>query len=370
MMRCYLLVLLLLVVSAPLAAAQPVDEAALIKPFPYAMTQVAPEIYAWIETGRPGVVSSNIVAVIGDDGVLVFDTGHHPPVTRRIVAELKKLTRKPVRYVVNSHWHEDHFAGNAEFADAWPGAVFIAHRFTAQMLDSRRERFRGEPCAKEASEQAQDFRKMLDSGKRPDGSALSDRSREFLKQALAELDAHAIECRLMRYRGSDLAFDDALDIHLGKRVVKLLWLGRANTAGDAIAYVPDAKVLLTGDVLVAPFPFATQSYIREWAVVLRKLEDMDTAAIVPGHGAVMRDKTYLADIRAVLESLSAQVHAAYKPGVGVDEVRQHVDLSVLRQKICGDDKFVLANFDNMILQSGVERAYQQEQGQLKPEGDE
>jgi cyclase len=364
---CLLFVLFLCV---PVWGADRLDEAALTKPFPYAMTQVAPDIYVWIEAARLGVVSSNIVAVIGDDGVLVFDTGSHPPVTKRIIGELKKLTRKPVRYVVNSHWHEDHFAGNAEFADAWPGAVFVAHRFTAQMLTDRQERFRGEPCAKNAQEQAVDLRKTLDSGKRPDGSALSERSREFLHHALAELDAHASECRITRYKGSDVAFDEALDIHLGKRVVKLMWLGRANTAGDAIAWVPDAKVLLTGDVLVAPFPFATQSYIREWAVVLRKLEDMDSAAIVPGHGAVMRDKTYLADIRTLMESISSQAHALYKPGMSADELRQHIDLAALRQKICGDDKFVLANFDNMILQSAVGRAWQEEQGALKPEGDD
>jgi glyoxylase-like metal-dependent hydrolase (beta-lactamase superfamily II) len=274
-----------------------------------------------------------------------------------------------VRYVVNSHWHDDHYAGNAEFADAWPGVTFIAHRFTAQMLDSQHHSLQGEPCKKVLNEQSGELRAMLDSGKRPDGSALSDKAKQFVAHALQEFDVSLVECDSMRYRGSDIAIDGSLDINLGKRVVKLQFLGRANTAGDVIAYLPEEKVLLTGDVLVAPFPYATQSYIREWAEVLRKLENFDTAIIVPGHGRPMHDKSYLTDVRALMESISSQVHALYKPGVSVEDVRKQVDIAALRQKICGDDKFVLANFDNMVLQSALERAYQEEAGSLKPEGD-
>ena len=87
-----------------------------------------------------------------------------------------------------------------------------------------------------------------------------------------------------------------MTLRLGKRDVQVMFLGRANTAGDAVVYVPDAKVLATGDIVVHPFPFAFQSYIGEWARVLRKMEAMDAIAIVPGHGPVMRDKAYLADV--------------------------------------------------------------------------
>lgn len=359
----------LLSFSATFSAAAPLTQAQLIAPFPYEMIKLTPDIYAFVETARTSIVSSNIVAVIGGDSVLVFDSGHHGPVTKQIIGDLKKLTKKPVRYVVNSHWHDDHYAGNAEFADAWPGATFIAHRFTAQMLESQHDSLQGEPCKKVLNEQSTELRGMLDSGKRPDGSALSDKAKKFVAHALQEFDVSLVECDTMRFRGSDIAMDGSLDIDLGKRVVKLEFLGRANTAGDVIAYLPQEKVLLTGDVLVAPFPYATQSYIREWAEVLRKLEKYDAAIIVPGHGQPMRDKNYLADVRAVMESVSSQVHALYKPGVAVEDVRKQVDIAALRQKICGDDKFVLANFDNMVLQSAVERAYQEEAGALKPEGD-
>jgi glyoxylase-like metal-dependent hydrolase (beta-lactamase superfamily II) len=78
-------------------------------PFDVETVRVADGIYAFIETKQNPIVSGNIIAVIGDDGVLIYDAGHHPPVTRSIIAGLKRITSKPVRYVVVSHWHDDHW---------------------------------------------------------------------------------------------------------------------------------------------------------------------------------------------------------------------------------------------------------------------
>src|SRR4051812_30749989 len=90
-------------------------------PFDYETVEIAPDVYGFFEKRLNPIVSSNIIAVIGRDAVLVFDTGHHPTITRRIAGDIKRLTKKPVRYVVISHWHDDHFAGNAEFSKAYPG---------------------------------------------------------------------------------------------------------------------------------------------------------------------------------------------------------------------------------------------------------
>jgi glyoxylase-like metal-dependent hydrolase (beta-lactamase superfamily II) len=150
--------------------------------------------------------------------------------------------------------------------------------------------------------------------------------------------------------------------------VQLQFLGRANTAGDIIVVVPDAKVAIVGDIVVHPFPFATQSYIGEWAAVLRKLIALDTVAIVPGHGPVMRDKAYLADMAGLMESIASQVKAAYRPGMSFEDVRKKVDIAQYRAKFSGDDKFIQANFDAMIGQSAIKRAWEEAAGKLEPEG--
>jgi cyclase len=132
---------------------------------------------------------------------------------------------------------------------------------------------------------------------------------------LADADTAFEECLQFRFRGTDLAFEDRVTLRLANRVVQVMYLGRANTAGDAVVYVPDAKAVAVGDILVYPFPFATQSYIGEWATVLRKIQAMDAVAIVPGHGPMMRDTKYLVDIAELMESIDVQVRAAYAPGL-------------------------------------------------------
>ena len=133
-------------------------------PFDYDTVEIAPNVYGFFEKRLNPIVSSNIIAVIGRDAVLVFDTGHHPSITRRIVGDIKRLTPKPVRYVVISHWHDDHFAGNAEFSKAYPGVQIIAHEFTARMIESRKDSFRGEPCRKDIESSSKPLRDLLATG--------------------------------------------------------------------------------------------------------------------------------------------------------------------------------------------------------------
>ncbi|HYM36325.1 MAG TPA: MBL fold metallo-hydrolase, partial [Steroidobacteraceae bacterium] len=117
--------------------------------FKYDIVNVAPGVYAFIEPEMLGIVSGTVVAVVGEDSVLIFDTTHHVSSARNIIADLKRITGKPVKFVINSHWHEDHWTGNAEFAKAYPAATFYAHPFTAEMIEKRRESFRGEHCKQE-----------------------------------------------------------------------------------------------------------------------------------------------------------------------------------------------------------------------------
>lgn len=337
-------------------------------PFSFETVKVADGIFAFVESPGHAIVSGNSTLIVGEDAALVVDTGHHPALTRRMIAEVRRLTSKPVRYVVNTHWHNDHVAGNSVYAGAFPDARFIAQSFTAKSLAGIIRPYMGAQCEAFLRSQTAPLRESLASGHGSDGKPLAEARKRRLEEVLAEADAGIEECRAFRFRGSDLAFHDRLDVELGHRTVEVRWLGRANTAGDAIVYVPDAKVLATGDIVVHAFPFATQSYISEWASVLRRIEAMDVAAIVPGHGPVMHDMSYVDEIAALMESITSQVRAAYRPGMTEDEVRAKVDLEAFRARIAGDDPSRNANFDAQVRGSAVARAYQEAIGRLEPEG--
>jgi glyoxylase-like metal-dependent hydrolase (beta-lactamase superfamily II) len=308
------------------------------------------------------------VAIVGEDAVAVIDTGHHPRLAGAIAAEIRALTPKPVRYVVNTHWHNDHVSGNSVYARAFPGASFIAHSFTSTIMDKDVRAFQGPNCAPFLRSQSKPLRDALESGKGADGAPLTEARRRRMVQFVAEADAGIAECAEFRYRGIDVTFEDRMTLRLGRRDVELLHWGRGNTAGDIVAWVPDAKVLAAGDLVVHPFPFATQSYISEWAAVLKKLEAMPFEALVPGHGPVMRDRRYVAQVREVMESITAQARAAYQPGMSAQELRKRIDLKASRERIAGDNAMIGANFDYMIGELAVGRAWQELAGEWEPEG--
>jgi glyoxylase-like metal-dependent hydrolase (beta-lactamase superfamily II) len=314
-------------------------------------------------------VSGNTTMIVGDEGVVIVDTGQHPAVTRRIIAEIRALTPKPVQYVINTHWHNDHVAANFLYAEAFPGVKFIAQRATADLMDTETRGFQqASSCQTFLRVQSKTLREGLASNAGPDGKPLTDARRKRLEGVVEDADAAAAECLEYKYRGADIAFDDRLQLRLGKREVQVMFLGRANTAGDAVVYVPDVKVLAVGDILVHPFPFAFQSFIGEWAAVLRKIEAMDAVAIVPGHGPVMRDRKYLADVAELMESVDAQVRRAYEPGMSLEDLRKKIDLSAFRARIAGNDPTLLANFDASVAGAAISRAWQAMRGQMEPEG--
>lgn len=336
-------------------------------PFTFQRVEVARGIHAFIEPFGHAVVSGNIVAIVGEEAVAVVDTGHHPRLARRIAAEIRRLTPKPVRYVVNTHWHNDHVSGNSVFAEAFPGVTVVAHAFTSRLMDTDIRRFQGPGCVPFLRSQSQGLRDALASGRGADGTPLGQARRQRLEAIVADADAAIEDCGEFRYRGVDLAFEERVTLRLGNRDVELRHLGRANTAGDVVAWVPDAKVLVAGDLVVHPFPFATQSYIGEWADVLRRIEAMPFEALVPGHGPVMRERDYVRTLAETFESIVAQARAAYRPGMTEEALRERVDLAPFRRRIAGDDATIGANFDYMVGRLAVGRAWQALRGALEPE---
>jgi glyoxylase-like metal-dependent hydrolase (beta-lactamase superfamily II) len=328
---------------------------------------VADGIYVFTEPFGHAIVSGNTVVIVGDEAVAVVDTGHHPSLTRRIVADIRAITPKPVRYVINTHWHADHTVGNSVYAEAFPDARFIAHAFTAAMIAKDAGLSVGAKCQGFLAEQMKPLRADLGAGKGPDGAALTPARRARLESILADADAAMLDCVDARLRGSDITFEDRVTLRLGRRDVQVMFLGRANTAGDAVIYIPDARVVATGDILVHPFPYAFQSYIGEWAKVLRRIEAMDAVAIIPGHGPVMPDRKYLVEVAELMESIDAQVRAAYFPDAPLEAVRKKVDLAPFRVRIAGNDPILRANFDAMA-DSAVARSWQERRGKLEPEG--
>lgn len=316
--------------------------------------EIADGIYQFTVAADGYVEQLNSIAVVTDHDVLVFDTDTRPSTARAVLAEIHRITPKPVRYVVNSHWHPDHWSGNEVYAQANPDLEIIATNATREFMrniaNAWAVRWFKLAALNEAaadSEQA--------TGKDPSGQPLSpDRIRQDVAAVKAYSDYAAEAVRVHRTYPT-LTYDDSLTLYHGGREMHLMSV-TGDAVGATVLYLPREKVLLTGDVLSYPVPFTRPSPVLH-AQTLRALSRLDIQVIVPGHGPAFHDKAYLNDEAELLESIAAQVRSALERGVVmIDEVRQAVNVESLRTKFTHGEASLDDDFNvrvSLIVRSAV-----------------
>ncbi|MGH9441483.1 MAG: MBL fold metallo-hydrolase, partial [Thermoanaerobaculia bacterium] len=198
----------------------------------YRTVEVGPGVFAFIspETNGP-IPSGNVTAVIGDDGVLLVDSGRFPSLARRMVAEIREKTDKPVRYLVHTHWHLDHIAADAVFREAFPEMTIVSTAFTRRKVVEKQVPYLKD-LVKTDEGYVQYLEERVASGKRRDGSAMAEDARRYLAGQARDLKLEMGELTGVEAVAPNLAFEKELSIYLGAREVRVLFLGKGNTEGD------------------------------------------------------------------------------------------------------------------------------------------
>jgi len=312
------------------------------------VTKLADGIYE-IEhqDAQDGFASGNTTVIIGERQVLVVDTCFLPSAAREDIAQIRQWTDKPVSFVLNTHFHNDHNLGNRIYMDAFPALTIIAHVETKKDMD----RF-GPGSADREERSTKSLQQMLDTGKTRSGRQLTADEMTEVKQALAHRAPVLEDIRKIKFQSATLTFDHDFTIDLGNREVQIRFLGRGNTAGDAVAYLPKEKIVIAGDLVVYPIPYIYDGYPSEWVQTLQNLAQLDAETIVPGHGPVMHDKAYIFQTRDLLKSAVDQMNGKLiQTGPAMfrklDEVKGSVNLEPFRQRFAGTDKDLNAAFDDM-----------------------
>jgi len=333
------------------------------RPLPgHETVKIADGVYAFITAeSNNAIVSGNSVAIVGDDGVLVVDSGNFPSETRRIIAEIRQFTPLPVRYLVHTHWHRDHTDGDNEYRAAFPKVVIISTRYTRKMIGDIAMKNLDEEI-KEGPDYAKYLRKVAQDGKGSSGRTLTAEEITYSKEFADSIEAAVAEFKQVKLLLPDETFDQEMVIHLGKREVQLKFLGRGNTGGDAVIYVPDVKVVMAGDLLVYPTPFAFDSYLTEWIQTLGKLKAIGATTIVPGHGPVQHNDDYIDLVSSLLQSVNAQVQQSVKQNLSLDDTRKRVDVAGLEKQFVGENPNRQRSFEAYFLGIAVERAYKEAKG--------
>lgn len=328
----------------------------------YEIRKLADGVYSfiWKEPAK-NPIESNSLFVINQEDVVVVDACWWPSATELMIRELKKLTNKPVRYVMNTHWHNDHLSGNYLYRKYWPGVEFIAHTssrkdYQEQIVNERAsilKRYKDEPA---------EYVKWLKEGKDASGKILDSARRKRVKQVVDFYDEVTAEFLKVQFVLPDHLISDSLVLHRGDRVIKILWLGRGNTKGDLVLFLPKEKVVATGDLVVSPIPFGFGSYYKEWIQVLSRLESLDVNFYIPGHGDLMENKNYIQQVKGMLTELVTEVDKAVSEGLSLEETQKRVTLAEWRKKFAGDDLTLQQSFDAFFLSPSVERAWHQAKG--------
>jgi cyclase len=248
--------------SAALAAmyllAQPAAAQTPPAKLPFVLKEIGPGVYAAIGGSNAGVI-------IGDDAVLVVDSFFQPNTAKALLGEIRKITPKPIRYVVNTHYHMDHVAGDQVFKDV--GAIIVAHRNVRAWI-------------------------------RPENLRMFGNGSSAAAELIAQLPL------------PDLVTESPITIWLGARRVDVR-PAEGHTGGDLVVSVPDAKVLFCGDLLWRTHPNIVDGAVSKWIATDRSFEDLPEAAsmtFVPGHGdvATVKDvaifRSYLADFMSLTQA--------------------------------------------------------------------
>jgi glyoxylase-like metal-dependent hydrolase (beta-lactamase superfamily II) len=279
-----------------------------VRPAPETV-EVATGVYLFVSKPYGDVgLDGNAVAIVSDEGVLVFDSNGTPASSALVLAAIRRLTDRPVRYVVNSHWHWDHWYGTETYATAFPGVQVIAHEKTRTMMAGPAIEFNrpGIEAQLPGHIASLEKRAQADAKLRP----LLDEDRFFLEQKT--------NARLVL---PSLTYTDRLTLHLGGREIQVRHHDRAVTPGDTFLYLPAERIVVAGDLLVNPVSFALSSYPTGWLKTLEAIDALDPAVIVPGHGQPLRDKALLRAHMDVMRELLKTGKDAKARGLDADQAR-------------------------------------------------
>ena len=293
--------------------------------------EVVPGIYHARGTGSLAVGSHGAV-IVNEDDVLLVESHISPAAAHAVVEEIEALTDKPVRYVVNTHYHFDHAHGNRIYPD---DVHVIGHEVTREMLESGASMGRSyELFVGRLPDQVAAMEAAAEELQRGVAEAGDEAAREEAADQLAALEARLAYMRNyaagqegLMPRGPNTTLSERMTLFRGDREIRILFFGRGHTGGDVVVHLPQERVIVTGDLLIPGLPYMGDGYLAEWVETLEHVKALDFDWVLPGHGDPFQDKeriTYLQDYMRDLQERAAALHAR---GIPYEEAAARIDMT-------------------------------------------
>ena len=318
-------------------------------------TQVAKDVYAVIP--RAGMYADwgrcNATFIVNQNDVVVVDTQMRPSLATEVIGEIRKVTDKPVRYVINTHWHRDHTQGNQVYLD-----TFGPHMEIVQQEFAREDQLKNQPIelGVRAPQELAKTKQLLADDKDEKGNPLDAAGRARLSELFLAEQTYMYEVPTIRITPGTLTYSERLVLYEGNREIHLYHFGFAHTRGDTVVYLPAEKVVITGDMSQTGVPDTRHSYPLEWQTTLKPLLALDWTINIPGHGPVQSGKDTLSGFMSYLDDLVSGVKGAVAKKMTVDQTVAAVDLKKYSARTDYADKNEIA----------IRRVYDELNGKIQP----
>lgn len=274
-------------------------------------------IYYATASGTMSVGANSPVFVSGTEAI-VIDSGTSPAAGRALVQDVKAITDKPVKFVIDSHYHYDHLFGNQVFG---PDVQIIGHDHTRERLKANTlEQFTFLSSIRSIPQRLQSLRERIAAEKDPQQKAA-------LEQQVRNAQAYQEQVKEVQQTPPNLTFDNTMTLVRGGREFRLMYLGRGHTDSDVVVYLPKERMVATGDLMESILSYMGDSYPEEWIVTLEKLKALDFDTVLPGHGVPFTGKERITAFQDYLRDLIAQTNALRRQGLSAEAAAPKVDLT-------------------------------------------
>ncbi|MCY4265426.1 MAG: MBL fold metallo-hydrolase, partial [Gammaproteobacteria bacterium] len=246
-----------------------------------------------------------------------------------LIDSLSAITDKPVRYLVNSHYHFDHAHGNQSFPD---GIEIIGHEFTRSKLSGELGSVLEENTFKSYSDPVPSQIAILE---REMAGATSSERRQQLEEQLRVQKDYMNAIPEVQPTPPNITLESKLTLFQvvdnGSREIQLLHFGRAHTGGDVVVYLPQERVLFTGDLLLPFLSYMGDGHVDEWPNTLEGLKTLEFDYWLPGHGPVMKSQKVIDNFQAYLRDIWTKTTVLYEQGVSWEEAAVVIDMTAHSQ---------------------------------------
>ena len=288
----------------------------------FGLEKIADGVYAAVAKPQ-AMTNCNAAIFVNSRDVVVVDAHSKPSAAASLIAQIRKeITPKPVRYLVNTHFHWDHTQGDAAYKATGKKVDIIASDTTKQLMSQlQRDRLK---------DSLDSVPRLLEGLQARLAKATTQSERDFCQEQIrqlqayqAELKSYPLELPTVTFAKEHVIKDGAGDLHIEFR-------GRAHTAGDIVAFSPKKRVVASGDVIIGFLPNINDGYPRPWPATISSIGQLGFDHIIPGHGPVHHDRARMTQMRDYIEEITGVVEQAKKAGKPLAELQKTITLASLK----------------------------------------